>query len=43
MRTLYDAMASAGVPIREHLTEEASLVYFRCLDPDGYLLEIYWE
>ncbi len=34
-------MVSAGVPMRERLTEEASLVFFRCLDPDGYLLEIY--
>ena len=43
VRTLYGAMVEAGVPMRERLTEEASLVFFRCLDADGYLLEIYCE
>ncbi len=36
-------MVDAGVPVRERLTDEPSLVFFRCLDPDGYILEIHWE
>ena len=43
VRTLYERMAAEGVPMREPLSEEGDLIWFRCLDPDGYLLEVYWE
>lgn len=40
---LYGRLAGAGVLIREALTREEDLVYFRCADPDGYGIEVYWE
>ena len=40
---LHGAMAAAGVPMREPLTTEDELTFFRCLDPDGHAIEIYWE
>ncbi len=43
VRAAYASMDTAGVPMRVPLTEEPSLVFFRCLDPDGHLLELYWE
>lgn len=39
----YAALTTAGVPMREPLTEEIDLTYFRAVDPDGYGIEIYWE
>ncbi len=36
-------LVAAGVPVREPLTREDNLVYFRCVDPDGYGIEVYWE
>jgi len=36
-------LAAAGVAIVEPLTDEGDLVYFRCADPDGYIIEVYWE
>jgi catechol-2,3-dioxygenase len=36
-------MSEAGIPIRKALYEDDSLVSFRCADPDGYSIEIYWE
>ena len=36
-------MSQAGVAILKALCEEESLVSFRCADPDGYSIEIYWE
>jgi len=40
---LYQRMSVAGVPLPRELHEDASLVSFRCADPDGYAIEIYWE
>ena len=40
---LHRRMSAAGVPVRKALFEDASLVSFRCADPDGYAIEIYWE
>jgi len=36
-------LAAAGVSITEPLTDEGDLRYFRCADPDGYAIEVYWE
>jgi catechol 2,3-dioxygenase-like lactoylglutathione lyase family enzyme len=40
---LHDEMAGAGVPLKAPLTREDDLTFFRCLDPDGHDVEIYWE
>jgi hypothetical protein len=36
-------MGEAGATITEALVEEEDLVFFRCADPDGYSIEVYWE
>jgi catechol 2,3-dioxygenase-like lactoylglutathione lyase family enzyme len=43
VEALHDGLAAAGVPIAEPLLREADLVLFRCADPDGYKIEVYWE
>jgi catechol-2,3-dioxygenase len=40
---LFDSMMRAGVSMRKALYQDETLVSFRCADPDGYALEIYWE
>jgi catechol 2,3-dioxygenase-like lactoylglutathione lyase family enzyme len=35
-------LESAGVPIIER-DDEPDLVSFKCLDPDGWRVEVYWE
>lgn len=40
---LHDRMAAAGIPIIKALVADPDLVLFRCADPDGHILEIYWE
>jgi catechol-2,3-dioxygenase len=40
---LHGRMSDAGVTIRKPLYQDSSLVSFRCADPDGYGIEIYWE
>ena len=42
-RAAYDATDPAGISVRERLTEDDLVVFFRCPDPDGHLLEIYRE
>ncbi|MEE4360251.1 MAG: VOC family protein [Pseudomonadales bacterium] len=39
---LHDRLMRAGIALSEPLTEEADYVYFRCRDPDGYGIEVYW-
>jgi catechol 2,3-dioxygenase-like lactoylglutathione lyase family enzyme len=39
----HDAMAAAGVPIVKALYRDDMLASFRCADPDGYAVEVYWE
>ncbi len=36
------ARLDAGA-IRHPLSEESDFVWFRCADPDGHLIEVYWE
>jgi catechol 2,3-dioxygenase-like lactoylglutathione lyase family enzyme len=43
VEALHDRLAAAGVPIVEPLTREPELISFRCADPDGYSIEVYWE
>jgi catechol 2,3-dioxygenase-like lactoylglutathione lyase family enzyme len=40
---LYGRMEKASVPLLKELYADSSLVSFRCADPDGYAIEIYWE
>ena len=43
VRELYRRMKSGGVPLRRELHQDPDLVSFRCEDPDGYAVEVYWE
>jgi catechol 2,3-dioxygenase-like lactoylglutathione lyase family enzyme len=40
---LHRRMALAGEAIFEPLTTDGDLCYFRCRDPDGYAIEVYYE
>ena len=40
---LHRRMSESGVILRKPLYRDDSLVSFRCADPDGYAIEIYWE
>jgi catechol 2,3-dioxygenase-like lactoylglutathione lyase family enzyme len=42
VRSLLARMDSAGVTIVER-DDEPNYVSFKCLDPDGYRVEVYWE
>jgi hypothetical protein len=37
-----ERLESDGVPIIER-DDEFELVSFKCLDPDGWRIEVYWE
>jgi catechol 2,3-dioxygenase-like lactoylglutathione lyase family enzyme len=36
-------MEAAAVPIAKPLFEEPTFMSFRCRDPDGYAIELYWD
>jgi catechol-2,3-dioxygenase len=36
-------MAASGVVIRKPVYQDESLVSYRCADPDGHVIEVYWE
>lgn len=40
---LHDAMLDGGVGITQPFENWGDLAAFRCLDQDGYQIEIYWE
>ncbi|MGK5681435.1 VOC family protein [Actinoplanes sp. URMC 104] len=42
VRRLRERLAAGGVPIVED-DDEPGLVSFKCLDPDGWRVEVYWE
>jgi catechol 2,3-dioxygenase-like lactoylglutathione lyase family enzyme len=42
VRTLMDRMEADGITIVER-DDEAAYTGFKCLDPDGHQIEIYWE
>ena len=42
VRALRGRLEADGVPITER-DEEPDLVSFKCLDPDGWRVEVYWE
>jgi catechol 2,3-dioxygenase-like lactoylglutathione lyase family enzyme len=42
VRELRARLAADGVPVVE-FDDEPDLVSFKCLDPDGWRVEVYWE
>jgi hypothetical protein len=42
VRTLLDCMEADGITIME-CDNEAGYTGFKCLDPDGHRIEVYWE
>jgi catechol 2,3-dioxygenase-like lactoylglutathione lyase family enzyme len=42
VRTLMERMEADGLTIVER-DDEAAYVAFKCLDPDGHRIEVYWE
>jgi catechol-2,3-dioxygenase len=43
VRELLARMEEAEVPIAKPLYADSALVSFRCRDPDGYAVEVYWS
>jgi catechol-2,3-dioxygenase len=43
LHDLLDRMQAAKVPIAKPLYEDATFASFRCRDPDGYAIELYWD
>jgi catechol 2,3-dioxygenase-like lactoylglutathione lyase family enzyme len=43
VEALHAALVADGAPIVEPLEHDAESASFRCRDPDGYLIEVYWE
>jgi catechol 2,3-dioxygenase-like lactoylglutathione lyase family enzyme len=43
VEALHTALIADGAPIAEPLEQGAGFAAFRCRDPDGYLVEVYWE
>lgn len=43
VRALYERMRADGVAIVKPLYEDGELASYRCGDPDGYGIEVYWE
>lgn len=44
VRAAFRKMRAGGVRIRDDgLTDDRDLVSFRCYDPDGHGIEVYWE
>ena len=41
---LYRVLTEAGVAMKQPLErDDEDLTFFRCRDPDGYGIEVYWE
>jgi catechol 2,3-dioxygenase-like lactoylglutathione lyase family enzyme len=43
VKALYTRIAADGISIKEPFTVAGDLSFFRCLDPDGYQIEVYYE
>lgn len=43
VQQLHRGMVAAGVPITKAITRSDNLALFRCADPDGHQVEVYWE
>lgn len=42
VREMYNRMLADGVKMKNDLSEE-SYITFRCVDPDGYIIEVYLQ
>ena len=42
VRAKHDELAAGGVAITRPMRNEPAIASFRCADPDGYSIEIYW-
>jgi len=43
VRRVHDRLSRDGAEITQPLTDEPDMIWFRCRDPDGYGIEVYWE
>src|SRR5579864_5616998 len=43
VRRLFDHVLAEGADVRAPLSVEPDFAFFRYADPDGYLIEVYWE
>jgi catechol-2,3-dioxygenase len=43
VRALHASMQDAEIPIAKPWYEDDGFASFRCRDPDGYAVEVYWE
>ena len=43
VRDLHARMQRERVPLAKPLYEDATFMSFRCTDPEGYAVEVYWE
>ena len=43
VRDLHAALVAEGVALGMTLEDDAAFVGFRCRDPDGHAIEVYWE
>jgi len=43
VKRLFEKIKSSGETIDTELEEYDDFVFFRCLDPDGNKIEVYWE
>ena len=43
VRALHNRMKGEGITITGDLIDEEGWIHFRCADPDGYQIEVYWE
>jgi catechol 2,3-dioxygenase-like lactoylglutathione lyase family enzyme len=40
---LFARMQAGGAPVRAPITVEGDFIFFRTADPDGHLIEVYYE
>lgn len=43
VRSLFDRMREGGASILHPYEDDEEMSFFRCADPDGHGIEIYWE
>jgi catechol 2,3-dioxygenase-like lactoylglutathione lyase family enzyme len=43
VRAMHGRMSADRVPIAKPLHDDPEFVSYRCLDPEGHAIEVYWE
>jgi catechol 2,3-dioxygenase-like lactoylglutathione lyase family enzyme len=43
VHAMHERMKADGVPLRGEIHEDESYTTFRCFDPDGVSVEVFWE